>query len=95
MFGVWEDSSTPRQVVLGAISKQAEQAMKSKPVGCILSWPLLQFLSLGSSLAHALTSLDERLELQTEINPLVPPLLLVIVVITAVKPLTKVAPRKH
>ena len=35
--------------VLGSIRKQAEQAMKSKPVSSTPSWPLHQLLPPGSS----------------------------------------------
>jgi len=36
--------TTPGIVVLGAIRKQAEEAMRSKPVSSTLPWPLHQLL---------------------------------------------------
>ena len=41
-------SATPGLSVLGALRKQAEQAMMSKPVSSIPPWPLLQLLPPGS-----------------------------------------------
>ena len=38
-------SATTGQVVPDAIRRQAEQAMRSKPVSSILPWPLHQLLS--------------------------------------------------
>ena len=38
----------PGLVVLGSIRKQAEQAMRSKPVSSTPPWPLLQLLPPGS-----------------------------------------------
>jgi hypothetical protein len=37
-------SASPGQVVLDCIINQAEQALKTKPVGSISLWPLLEFL---------------------------------------------------
>jgi hypothetical protein len=42
--------ATPGLVVVGAIRKQAEQAIGSKPVSSTPPWSLLQFLPLGSCL---------------------------------------------
>lgn len=36
-------------VVLGGVGKQAEQAIRKKPVSSVFSWSLLQFLLLPSS----------------------------------------------
>jgi hypothetical protein len=42
--------ASPGMVAPGAIRKQAEQAMGSKPVSSILPWPLHQLLPPGSCL---------------------------------------------
>lgn len=39
--------ATSGLVVLGAIGKQVEQAIRSEPVSIPPPWPLLQFLPLG------------------------------------------------
>lgn len=39
--------STPKQVVLDAVRKQAEEASSNKPISCIPPWLLLQCLPQG------------------------------------------------
>jgi hypothetical protein len=48
-------ATIPREVVLGAIRKQAEQAMKSKPVSGTPPWPLQQLPPLGLCLVRVPT----------------------------------------
>lgn len=41
-------SATLEHIVLSCIRKQTEQVIRNKLVSSVLSWPLLQFLPLGS-----------------------------------------------
>ena len=54
--------SIPGQDVLGSITKQAEQAMRSKPVSSTRPWPLYWFLPPDSYtvLVPVLTSFDNE-----------------------------------
>jgi hypothetical protein len=49
MIAMGRPSSSATKVVLGALSKQAEQVMASKPVSSTPPWPLHQLLPPGSS----------------------------------------------
>jgi hypothetical protein len=70
-------------VVLGSIRKQAEQAMRSKPVSSTPPWPLHQLLPLGSSSAwvRVLTSFSDQHwpESITQLDPFLPSLFWVMV----------------
>jgi len=72
--------ATARLVVLCALRKKDEQAMESKPVSTTTLWPVLQFLPPDSCLSAFMTSLNDGLEAERQLNPFFSGLLLAIVV---------------
>jgi hypothetical protein len=67
----------PRLVVLGSISKQAEQARENKPVSNIPPWPLHQLLlpDLLEFQSWLLLVMNSNVESLSWINPFLPNLL--------------------